>query len=86
MHLLNNLLTILAGLLMLMSGIPQIIKLLKTEKSNDISLSTYLITANSVFILTYLSYIEKDFNLFYVNLVSLFIMFITLFLIILYRR
>lgn len=71
---------------MLMSGIPQIIKLLKTEKSNDISLSTYLITANSVFILTYLSYIEKDFNLFYVNLVSLFIMFITLFLIILYRR
>ena len=86
MNLINNILSIVAGFLMVFSGLPQILKMVKTEKSDDISLKTYLITSLSVMIMTYLSIVENSVNLCCVNIISLVIMGITCYMIIYYRK
>ena len=76
----------LPAILFLISGIPQIIKLIKTKSSKDISISMYLLTWIAVAIVIVDTYLHHDIGSATSNLVSLITMSITIFLVIKYRQ
>jgi len=76
----------LPAILFLISGIPQIIKLIKTKSSNDISISMYLLTWIAVGIVVVDTFLHHDFGSSISNFVSLVTMSITIFLVIKYKK
>jgi len=78
-------LNILAPLFLLFSGLPQLIKLLKTKSGKDISLATYLMTLFAIIILLQNSIITGNKTLITSNFVSCFFLTINSFLIMKYR-
>ncbi|MDR3519546.1 MAG: SemiSWEET family transporter [Candidatus Pacebacteria bacterium] len=76
----------LPAILFLISGVPQIYKLIKTKSSNDISLSMYLLTWVAVGIVVVDTSLHHDFGSAISNFVSLVTMSITIFLVIRYRN
>ena len=77
---------IIISILFLISGIPQSIKLIKTKKSNDISLTMYIITIGAVILSITASINPFNLNLLISNSVSLTMLSFNLFLIIRYRN
>jgi uncharacterized protein with PQ loop repeat len=75
----------LPGVLFLISGIPQIVKLLRTKSSNDISVSMYILTWVAVAIVVVDTFLHHDFGSAISNFVSLITMSTTIFLVIKYR-
>ena len=73
------------AILFLISGVPQIYKLIKTKSSNDISLSMYLLTWVAIGIVVIDTYLHRDFGSAISNFVSLVTMSITIFLVIKYK-
>lgn len=63
----------LPAILFLISGIPQMIKLLKTKSSKDISVLMYLITDLAVIIVIIDAYVHKNTSIMVSNLASLII-------------
>ena len=76
----------LPGVLFLVSGIPQIIKLLKTKSSNDISIWMYILTWVAVAIVVVDTFLHHDFGSMVSNFVSLGTLSVTTFLVIKYRQ
>lgn len=72
--------------LLLISGVPQIIKLYKTKSSNDISLLMYLSTTLGVFFLLLHAIAISDLLFIATNGLNLISLSIAVFLIIIYRR
>lgn len=71
-----------AGVLFLISGLPQTIKLLKRKRSDDISVWMYLITAVGIGMIL----LEAEGSVFWGNLASLAILSVNIGLIIYYRK
>jgi uncharacterized protein with PQ loop repeat len=76
----------LPGVLFLISGIPQIVKLLRTKSSNDISVSMYILTWVAVALVVIDTFMHHDFGSMVSNFVSLCTLSVTTFLVIKYRR
>ena len=76
----------LPAILFVISGLPQILKLLKTKSSNDISLQMYLITATAISIVVVDAYLSHNNSILVSNLFSLASVVVTTFLIIYYRK
>lgn len=76
----------LPGVLFLISGFPQIIKLIKTKSSEDISTSMYLITFLAVLLVVIDAFVHHNKSLMVSNLVSLITMGVTIFLVIKYKK
>ena len=76
----------LPAILFLISGVPQIVKLIKTKSSNDISVSMYVITWVAVAIVVVSTSIHHDIGSAISNFVSLVTMTITIFLVIKYKK
>jgi len=76
---------ILAPILLIISGLPQTIKLLKTKKSDDISPATYVMTLFAVLILLCKSVVVNDSTLIASNAVSCLLLSINTSLIFWYR-
>lgn len=76
----------LPGILFLISGLPQMIKLIRTKSSEDISIWMYLLTCLGISIIVIDAYLSKNFSILISNLVSLLITGINTFLTIKYRR
>ena len=76
----------LPGVLFLISGIPQIVKLIKTKSSNDISVWMYILTWVAVAIVVVSTFIHHDIGSAISNLVSLITMSITIFLVFKYKN
>jgi len=76
----------LPAILFLISGIPQIVKLLKTKSSEDISTWMYIITFMAVFIVVIDTFVHHNMSAMISNLVSLITMGITIFLVIKYKK
>ena len=76
----------LPGVLFLISGIPQIIKLLHTKSSNDISIWMYILTWIAVGIVVIDTYMHHDIGSMVSNFVSLCTLSVTTFLVIKYRQ
>ncbi|OGI57389.1 hypothetical protein A3B85_00015 [Candidatus Nomurabacteria bacterium RIFCSPHIGHO2_02_FULL_37_13] len=76
----------LPGILFIISGIPQMIKLLKTKSSENISILMYLITLIAVSIVVVDAYIHKNNSILVSNLASLCIVSVNTYLIIKYRK
>ncbi len=81
-----NILFYLPGILFLISGIPQMIKLIKTKKSKDISLTMYLVTCLAISIVVIDAYISKNQSILFSNGLSLLITGINTILVIKYRK
>lgn len=75
----------LPGILFLISGVPQMIKLLQTKSSKDISVSMYIITCVAICIVVLDAYLSKNASIMFSNLASLAITGINTFLVIKYR-
>jgi len=82
----KNIFFMLATPLMLISGIPQIIKLLKTKNSQGISVAMYLITWLAVFIMLVKSLTIKDNSLILCNGISMIMLTINITLILKYKK
>jgi len=80
-----NFIFILPTFLLFFSSLPQMLKLIKTKKSNDLSIITYFLTGIAVFLLTIKSYLINDFYLCFANSVSFSMLSINLFLIFKYK-
>ena len=80
-----TILNILAPVLLITSGIPQLIKLFKTKSGDDISLITYILTLIAVIILLVNSVETGNTTLIISNTVSCFFLVINSFLIMKYR-
>lgn len=76
----------LPGILFLISGIPQIVKLLRTKSSNDISLWMYILTWVAVALVVIDTFLHQDIGSAISNLVSLITMSVTIFLVIKYKK
>jgi MtN3 and saliva related transmembrane protein len=81
-----NIIFYLPAILFLISGLPQMIKLLKTKSSEDISVSMYLITCLAISIIVLDALLSKNYSILVSNLVSLSITGINTFLTIKYRK
>ena len=75
-------LSYIAGALFLASGLPQTIKLLKTKKSDDISVWMYLLTGTGIIFIL----IDARGGVFFSNLVSLILLTVNLGLIVKYKK
>lgn len=76
----------LPAVLFLISGFPQMIKLIKTKSSGNISISMFLITLVAITIVVIDAYIHHNNSIFVSNLASLCIVSVNTFLIIKYRK
>lgn len=76
----------LPAVLFLISGLPQMIKLIKTKSSEDISISMYLITDLAIAIIIVDAYLSQNYSILISNAVSLFLTLINTFLTIKYRK
>lgn len=76
----------LPGILFLISGVPQTIKLLKTKSSKDISLSMYLITLLAISIVVIDAYLQRNTSIMVSNLTSMIITATNTFLVIKYKN
>jgi MtN3 and saliva related transmembrane protein len=76
----------LPAILFLISGIPQIIKLIRTKSSEDISIWMYILTWVAVAIVVIDTFLHHDFGSAISNLISLITMSITIFLVIKYKK
>jgi len=76
----------LPAILFFISGVPQMIKLLKTKSSEDISISMYLITCLAIIIVVVDAYLNRNTSILVSNLASLLISVINTGLIIKYKR
>lgn len=76
----------LPAVLFLISGLPQMIKLLRTKSSEDISVWMYLLTCFAIGIVVTDALLSKNYSIFVSNLTSLVITGINTFLIIKYRK
>lgn len=76
----------LPAILFLISGFPQMIKLLKTKSSEDISVWMYLITCLAILIVVIDAYMHKNNSILISNLASLAITSTNTFLIIKYKK
>ena len=76
----------LPGILFIISGIPQTIKLLRTKSSKDISVSMYLITCVAIIIVVIDAYLHRNNSILFSNLASLCIVGVNTFLTIKYRN
>jgi MtN3 and saliva related transmembrane protein len=80
-----NFIFYLPAVLFLISGIPQIAKLIKTKSSDDISVWMYILTFAAVFIVVVDSFIHNDYGVMVSNMASLATLGTTTFLILKYR-
>jgi uncharacterized protein with PQ loop repeat len=76
----------LPAALFLISGFPQMVKLLKTKSSKDISIWMYLLTCIGIGIVVVDAYMSRNNSIFISNLASLIITGTNTFLIIRYRK
>ena len=76
----------LQAILFLISGIPQMVKLLKTKSSEDISTWMYLITTLAIAIIVIDAYLAKNTSILVSNLTSLVITGTNTFLVIKYKK
>ena len=76
----------LPAVLFLVSGFPQMIKLLKTKSSEDISVWMYLLTCLAILIIITDAYLSKNYSILVSNLASLAITGTNTFLTIKYRK
>lgn len=76
----------LPGVLFLISGIPQIIKLIRTKSSNDISVWMYILTWIAVAIVVVDTFLHHDTGSMVSNFVSLCTLSVTTFLVIKYKK
>ncbi len=76
----------LPGILFVISGVPQVIKLLRTKSSKDISIWMYLITDVAISIVVVDAFIHKNTSILISNLLSLVSTLFTTFLIMYYRK
>jgi len=76
----------LPGILFLISGVPQIVKLIRTKSSEDISIWMYILTMVGVVLMVVDNYLHQDFGAMISNSVSLITLVITTFLVIKYRK
>lgn len=76
----------LPAILFLISGLPQMIKLLRTKSSEDISVWMYLLTCIAIGIVVTDAFLSKNYSIFVSNLTSLIITGINTFLIIKYKK
>jgi uncharacterized protein with PQ loop repeat len=76
----------LPGVLFLISGIPQIVKLIKTKSSEDISTWMYVLTWVAVAIVVVDTFLHHDFGSMVSNFISLITISITTFLVIKYKK
>jgi len=75
----------LATPLLLLSGIPQIIKLIKSKKSDDISLFTYVLTYFAITLILIKSILENQIEIALANSMSFITLSINIYLIIKFR-
>ncbi len=76
----------LPAVLFLISGLPQMIKLIKTKSSEDISISMYLITDLAISIIIVDAYLSQNYSILISNAVSLVLTLINTILTIKYRK
>ena len=76
----------LPGILFFISGIPQLIKLLKTKSSDDISIWMYILTMTAIAIIIVDSYLGGNTSVMVSNSVSFVMAGANLFLIVKYRH
>jgi uncharacterized protein with PQ loop repeat len=76
----------LPAILFFISGVPQIIKLLKTKSSNDISATMYLLTCTAIFIVVIDAFVHHNNSIFISNTASLIMCGTTTFLTIKYKK
>ncbi|OGI68867.1 hypothetical protein A3A05_01720 [Candidatus Nomurabacteria bacterium RIFCSPLOWO2_01_FULL_41_12] len=76
----------LPAILFLISGLPQMIKLLKTKSSEDISVLMYLITCAAIIIIVVDAYLNRNTSIMVSNLASLVITGTNTFLVIKYKK
>jgi len=76
----------LPAILFLASGLPQMIKLLKTKSSEDISVLMYLITCAAIVIVVIDAYLNRNISIMVSNLASLAITGTNTFLVIKYKK
>ena len=76
----------LPAVLFLISGFPQMIQLLKTKSSEDISVSMYIITLVAITIVVIDAYIHDNTSILVSNFASLCIVSVNTFLIIKYKK
>ncbi|PIR68214.1 hypothetical protein COU49_02630 [Candidatus Nomurabacteria bacterium CG10_big_fil_rev_8_21_14_0_10_35_16] len=81
-----NIIFYLPAILFVISGLPQMIKLIKTKSSEDISILMYLITFLAVTIVVIDAYLVKNNSILVSNLASLIIITINTILVIKYRK
>ena len=76
----------LPAVLFVISGLPQMIKLIKTKSSGDISIPMFVITLVAISIVIIDAYIQGNTSILVSNLASLSIVSVNTFLIIKYRK
>jgi MtN3 and saliva related transmembrane protein len=76
----------LPAILFLISGLPQMIKLIKTKSSGDISVLMYLITCTAIIIVIIDAYIHNNNSILVSNLASFAITGTNTFLVIKYKK
>ena len=76
----------LPGVFFLISGIPQMIKLLQTKSSEDISISMYVLTCLGISIVVLDAYLSGNTSILFSNLASLAITGTNTFLVIKYQK
>ena len=81
-----NIIFYLPAVLFLISGLPQMFKLLKTKSSQDISISMYLITCLAIIIIVIDAYLSRNNSILISNLASLAITGINTFLVFKYKK
>lgn len=81
-----NILFYLPAVLFLISGLPQMVRLIKTKSSEDISISMYLITDLAIAIIVIDAALSQNYSILVSNAVSLVLTSINTFLTIKYRK
>ncbi len=76
----------LPGVLFLISGVPQMVKLLRTKSSEDISISMYLLTCLGIAIIVLDAYLAGNTSILVANLVSLILTVTNTVLVIKYKK
>ena len=71
---------------MLLSGLPQIVKLIKTKNSAGISILSYIITIIAVSFMLYESFFSANMRLIFANGISIIIMGLIVILIKVYKK
>ena len=83
---LMNYIFYLPGILFLISGFPQMLKLIKTKSSEDISVSMYLLTCLAIMIVVIDAYLHRNNSILFSNLASLAITGTNTFLVMKYKK